>query len=232
MPRSYKICPLKTLDKEKIKEEPFVFGAQTFFEEVEKPPQTSISLARDSVKIEDFKKYIIEHEMEEQTIGRVYGRPFTAYIRKGVIEGFISDKMALTLLCGKKRDVLDFCKYDRKLNEFKFNTVSVDMKKLLAMLPNVKGVWFSFDKGDITASALMGHNVEMTQDFKHFKAMGDISTLSFLFEKDGNLHPIMITEDGTVVTQANYKERTDEIALVLEVKSALLDSIITVDNEK
>ena len=36
----------------------------------------------------------------------------------------------------------------------------------------------------------------------------------------------MVTEDGTVVTQANYKERADEILLVLEVKNRLLNKII------
>lgn len=226
MPKSYKICFLKHLEENKFSAKPYFFGSQLIFDEVERPPSTSIYTAKDSVQVEDFDKYIIEHEVEEQTIGRVYGKSFTVYIRKGYIDGYISKKLNLVLLSGKKRDVLDFCRINKKIKEFSFGTTKIDMKKLLVLLPNVKGVWFSFDAGQITASALMGQHVEGTSDFKHFKELGNISTLSFLFEKDNNLHPVMVTEDGTVVTQANYKERADEILLVLEVKNRLLNKII------
>ena len=226
MAKSYKICNLKNIENEKFSTKPYFFGAQMHFEGVERPPSTSIYQARDIAKVEDFTKYLIEHEVEEKTIGRVFGKPFQAYIRKGYIDGFVSKNLNLVLLSGKKRDVLDFCKMSKKRKEFQFNTVKMNMKKLLALLPNVKGVWFSFNAGQITASALMGRHVEGTSDFKHYKETGDISTLSFHFEKENNLHPIMITEDGTVVTQANYKERSDEISLVLEVKDKLLNKII------
>lgn len=232
MPKSYKICILKNIDTNKIQTKPLYFGGQLYLEGVERPPSTCIYLARDNVKIEDFIKYTIEHEVEEATFGRVFGKEFTLYIRKGYIDGFVSKSLNLTLLSGKKRDVLDFCRMDTKIKEFNFNTIKIDMKKLLALLPNVKGVWFSFDSGQITASALMGRHVEGTPDFEHFKELGNISTLSFLFEKDSSLHPIMITEDGTVVTQANYRERSDEISLVLEVKNKLLDKIMEKVAEK
>lgn len=226
MPKSYKICLLKDIDANKFGEKPYFFGAQLHLEGIERPPSTSIYLARDTVRIEDFTKYTIEHEVEEHTFGRVFGKSFNVYIRKGYIDGFVSRTLSIVLLSGKKRDILDFCRLDRNIKEFRFNTVKIDMKKLLQLLPNVKGVWFSFETGQINASALMGRHVETTSDFEHYKEVGNISTLSFHFEKDGNLHPIMVTEDGTVVTQANYQERADEISLVLDVKNKLLDQLI------
>ena len=226
MARSYKICVLKNFESAKFSASPYFFDDQMHFEEVDRPPTTSIRVGGDSIAVEGFSKYILEHEVEEKVTGRIYAQNFSAYIRKGLIDVFPNTKRALVLLSGKKKDVLDFCRKDKKISEFKFNTIKIDMKKLLTLLSNVKGVWFSFNAGQITSSALMGHNVQGTPDFKHFKQLGDISTLSFHFEFDRTLHPIMVTEDGTVVTQAKYQERTEEINLVLAIKKELLNPVL------
>ena len=226
MPRSYKICNLRVIESDKFSSKPYFFDKQQHMEIVDRPASTSIYLAGDSVRFEDFTKYMIEHEIEEKTIGRIHGQTFTAYIRTGYIDGFVSKKLNIVLFSGKKRDVLDFCKMDKNIDEFKFNTTKIDMKKLLALLPNVRGVWFNFPTGQITASALMGSHLDNTDDFKHFKNTGEISTLSFHYEMDGNMHPVMITEDGTVVVQGKYKERAEEINLVLSVKNNLLNNIL------
>lgn len=99
------------------------------------------------------------------------------------------------------------------------------MGNLLEKLPHVKGVWFSFKNGLIRASALMGANIESTNDFKNYNTLGEISTLSFHFEYNDITHPIMLVNDGTVVLQSNYTEVSQELDLVLEVKKQLLDGI-------
>jgi len=226
--RSCKICVLDSIDTSKFTKQPFYFGGYLPYADNQAlPPTTAMSLASDSINVDDFVKYKIDHEVEEKVFGRIPGgNSFDGYIRKGFIDGFVSQKRGLVILSGKKRDILDFCAANKKMAHFKFHTVGINMKKLLALLPNVKVAWFNFDKGEITSSALMGHCVENTPEFKNCKDSGEISTLSFHFDYGNALHPILITKDGTVVLQANYQERTDEIELVLKIKEALLDKVI------
>lgn len=224
MPKSYKICILKNINFEKFSATPYYLDEQLHLEQVDRPPSTSIAVANDKISLDNFKKYNIEHEVEEHVFGRISGKAFTAYIRKGFIDSFVNEELQIALLSGKKRDVLDFCR-KKKSDDFQINTITIDMKKLLELLSNVKGVWFSFEKGQLSASALMGSHVEGTQDFKHFQKIGEISTLTFNYERDEALHPIMITEDGTIVLQANYREKTDEVSLVMDIKTKLVDQI-------
>jgi hypothetical protein len=85
-------------------------------------------------------------------------------------------------------------------------------------------VWFRFPAGMIRASALMGDHLEATADFERAKAQGDISTLSFYVQDvEQKIHPIMVTDDGTVVLQDLYPGSTKEVELVLHVKQLLLD---------
>lgn len=226
MPRSYKICDLQEIKAEKFVKQPFDFNMQPVLDGVEKPPTTSIYVSNDAINLEDFNKYLVEHEVEVSVTGRISGKSFNVFIRKGFIDCFVSSKRGLVLLSGKKKDVLDFCRIGSTDKEFRFKTLEIDMKKLLVLLPNVKGVWFAFNQGQIKASALMGSHVESTGDFKEFEKVGEISTLTFSFEFMNEIHPVMVTEDAAVILQGVYPERAFELALVLEVKSRLLDQII------
>ena len=71
----------------------------------------------------------------------------------------------------------------------------------------------------------MGAHLEKTAAFREAKTEGDISTLSFYFEDNGEIHPVMVTDDGAVVLQDVYRETADEIQLVLNLKRVLLDEI-------
>lgn len=229
MPRSYKICILKHFDNQSIGKKTLVFGNQREFEGMDKGPETQIYSSRDSVSLDDFERYTIEHEIEETVHGRVGSTTFQKYIRLGEIDAFKSASRNLLLLSGKKRDVLDFCRRYKDHPSFAFETTKITMNQLLQLLPSVKGVWFGFPNGQLSASALMGHNLEATPDFQHFKERGTISTLSFLLSVNGEVHPLMVTEDGTVVLQANYGTRSNELELVLEVKTKLLEKILVND---
>ena len=99
------------------------------------------------------------------------------------------------------------------------------MKQLLSKLPSVKGVWFKLPRGLVTASALFGSHIEDSHDFKEYQESGDISTLSFHFEQAQIPHPVQVTQDGAIVLQSSYKEISDELDLVLNIKVALLEGI-------
>ena len=231
--KSYKICSLDNLNTSEIQQEsPYNFGDYLPFKKKEDaPPDTSIMLAKDSIGFKDFIKYKIEHEVEENVLGRILGgASFDKIIRKGLIDGIVNQKLNLLLLVGKKRVVLDFCKINKKRDSFRFNTTSINMKKLLVLLPNIKLAWFSIDKGLITSSALVGHNIENTPNFKAFQKIGDISTLTFHFLWQNIHHPILLTSDGTVVLQSTYKTIEDEISLILSIKEKLLDGVMIEDS--
>jgi hypothetical protein len=228
---SYKICVVKKFEEEKIGKKQYIFGGQKILEGVSPPPQTVIYKSSVKIPITNFSCYSIEHEYEDTTYGRIDGHAFTKYIRKGFISGYYQKIINLLLLSGKKRDILDFCKKIHK-EILDFSTVEIDLKKLLILLPSISGVWFNMPDGPIRASALMGSHIEDTNDFKKFCTTGDISTLSFYYEKDKNLHPIMVTQDGTVVLQGNYAQKKDEIELVLDIKQRLLDTVIKIEEEK
>jgi len=191
---------------------------------VPEAPQTKIFKARDAIKLEDFKSYLIEHEHEVSTYGRVNEVSFARFIRKGFIHAYQSESRSLILLSGKKVDILDFCKTTATLPQIKIATLQIDMKALLAKLAEVKLVWFRFPAGMIRASALMGDHLESTTDFKRAKAQGDISTLSFYVQDaEKTVHPILVTNDGTIVLQDLYHSIANEVELVLHVKRLLLD---------
>jgi hypothetical protein len=114
------------------------------------------------------------------------------------------------------------------MREIEFTTIDINMKALLAKLRDVRLAWFRYDDSIIHASALSGQHIETTKPFKEANSAGDISTLSFYVEDDGNVaHPVLVTSDGAIVLQANYQERSTEIELVLYVKRILLDGIYT-----
>lgn len=230
MPKSYKITQSITFEKTAFSKEPISMNQQRSFEGIPAEPQTKIFTARDQITHDDFVKYMIEHEMEEVACGRINNSFFEKYIRKEVITAFHGEKENMLLLSGKKRFVLDFCRKTKDLNYIKIETFQVDMPALLSKLPHVKGVWFRFKQGLVRASALMGTNLEATPDFQKFKDEGDISTLSFLYEFTGGMHPIMVTDDGTIVLYHSYREISDEIDIVMDIHKNLLADIANIVN--
>ena len=227
MPKSYKITYYSEFNKQDIGLAPFSFERQYSLKGVSPPPQTIIYKARDQIRYKDFQKYIIEHEMEENAFGRIGESAFQKYIRKEFIQSYDSPSEQILILSGKKRFVLDFCRKTKHINEIKLNTIQIDMGTLQTKLPHVKGVWFRFQNGLVRASALMGSNLESTSDYQKFMSQGDISTLSFFYEFESITHPIMATNDGTIVLYNNYLEISDEISIVMDIHKNLLLDIMT-----
>jgi hypothetical protein len=194
-------------------------------------PETTIRQAAVPINSDDFRSFEIQHEYTVNMWGRSFedGRPFSSFIARGEIRAYHSSKRGVLLLSGKKADIIDFCKQSQTVTALKLETIQLDMKALQQKLPEIRGVWFRFKTGYIRAKAYMGEQIQDTAEYCDAKAEGDISTLSFYFEdaRDNCKHPLMITEDGAVVLQKNYKSIEDEIDFVLHVKSELLDSLFT-----
>ncbi len=222
MAKSYKITFYSKFDTDTFQLAPYLLDKQMTLEGLPPDPQTKIMIARDRIVFEDFEKYIIEHEMEENALGRISDSIFSKYIHKEYIHSYQSEKYKTLLLSGKKRYVLDFCKKTKVMDHIKIQTIKLDMGVLLAKLPHVKGVWFHFDNGLIRASALMGVNLESTTDFKRFSEEGDISTLSFHYEYGSLKHPIMVTDDGTIVLYTSFKQISAELEIVIDIYNNLL----------
>ncbi|HEY7405817.1 MAG TPA: hypothetical protein VIB39_19990 [Candidatus Angelobacter sp.] len=229
MPKSYKICPVSRFDVERFSDNPYKLKQQLVIADVPPPPETLIRKSSDGLRLEDFSSFIVEHERVVRQWGRINDTRFSEFIRKGEISAYFSQARELLLLCGKKDDILDFCRVAASSHEVSFSTISIDMKALLAKLQDVRLVWFKYDDTVIHASALAGQHIETTRPFKEAREQGDISTLSFYLEDSvGIAHPILVTSDGAIVLQANYAEKAAEIELVLRVKQALLDGIYSV----
>jgi hypothetical protein len=228
VPKSYKICLVRQFDDSNFERAPFNVKPQYSLPNIPDTPQTKIFKARDAIEFEDFKSYLIEHEHEVSMYGRVNDVNFAKFIRKGFIHAYSSASRRLILLSGKKADVLDFCKSTAGLHTVKLATLRIDMKALLAKLAEVKLVWFRFPAGMIRASALMGDHLEATSDFARARSQGEISTLSFYVQDPEELlHPVLVTDDGTVVLQDIYPSIAREVELVLNVKKQLLDGTHT-----
>jgi hypothetical protein len=228
MPKSYRITLPRTIQSQSFALASIVLDRQGSIEGVPASPQTKIYRARTKISLDDFESFIIEHEMEEEALGRYNTSVFTKFIRKELIHSYYSKRKEVFLLSGKKRFVVDFCKKSNEFAALAFDEIKVDMGKLLAQLPHIKGVWFKFSNGLIRASALMGANIESTPDFQNYSLQGDISTLSFFFDYNGMTHPVMVVNDGTVVLYLNYAEVTDEIELVVTIKDTLLSEIMEI----
>lgn len=226
MPKAYKITLADNFQSDTFQLAPFLLDRQQPLQGMPQLPETKIFRARESVSIEDFQRYIIEHEMEEKAWGRYSTSVFQSYIRKENINAFHSQSNGVLLLSGRKRFVLDFCRKTKEMNEITIKLLNIDMGQLLAQLPHIKGVWFRFANGLIRASALMGANIEATPDFKKYSSEGDISTLSFFYDHNGISHPVMVVNDGTVVLYSNYAQVSDEIDLVMSAKNNLFHDIM------
>jgi len=228
MPKSYKACLVTKFSRAEFANKPLFLNAQQNLDKVDRPPSTSIWRSRDKITFKDFESYEIEHEREEEVFCRIGSTSHTKIIRKGFIKAYYSENLGLLFLCGKKADILDFCKKTKDFPFITIQTLSIDMKKLLAKLAAVNLVWFRFPKGEIHASALMGSHVESTPEFQRYEQAGDISTLSFFFQvADNSLDNVMVTKDGAIVLYRAYQEISDEVEIVLSVKQELLDDICT-----
>ena len=147
---------------------------------------------------------MIEHERRVTQRGRFGDQSLTEFIRTGEIEAFCSEKQKLLLLCGKKDDILDFCKLSPDLPDLQF--IRIDMNRLLEKLAEIRLAWFRYSDSTIHASALSGVSIERTPAFVEAKTAGEISTLSFYIVDTANVaHPVLITSDGAVVLQSTYK---------------------------
>lgn len=226
MPKAYKITLADTFRSSSFQLAPYLLERQRPIEGFPQLPESKIYKSRETISIEDFTRYLIEHEMEENAWGRYNTSVFHSYIRKEAIHAYHSPSKEILLLSGRKRFVLDFCRKTHAMDEISLRLLKIDMGQLLSKLPHVKGVWFRFHNGLIRASALMGANIEATADFQKYSAEGDISTLSFFFDHSGVTHPLMVVDDGTVVLYSNYPQIADEIDLVMKVKTDLLDDIV------
>lgn len=233
MPKSYKICPVDHFDVEKLRGDEYKLRRQLTFPGVPPPPETLVRKSSDLVKLEDFDSFIVEHERVVKQWGRINDTRFSEFIRKGEISAYFSKSRGLLLLCGKKDDILDFCRVAAAFTELSFSTITIDMKSLLTKLRDVRLAWFKYDDTIIHASALAGQHIETTRPFKEARELGDISTLSFYLEDSAGIaHPILVTSDGAIVLQANYSEKATELELVLQVKQGLLDGIYSVANTR
>lgn len=234
MPKSYKITLYDKFNVDSITDQPTTINSQLPLLPMPPDPQSIIYKSRDLITKDDYVKLMIEHEMEEYAIGRYNEEKFKKYIRKEYINAYHSEKHQLFILNGKKKFVLDFCKRTKEWDYIIIKTLHINMGRLLERLPHVKGVWFNFKNGLIRASALMGADIEGTNDFQKYNTEGEISTLSFLFDYNNMRHPIMLVNDGTIVLQGIYKEISLELDLIMEIKYQLLDGIydvITINNK-
>ncbi|MDO9391654.1 MAG: hypothetical protein Q7U71_07770 [bacterium] len=225
MPKSYKITYTNEFNRTEYSYKPYNLNNAMDMPGIMPGPQSTIYETRDQIALDDFRKYLIEHELIENVLGRTGDYAFQSYIRKENIYAYQSNNAKTLLLSGKKKYVTDFCGKTKQNNSIKISVVDINMGDLLAKLPHVKGVWFSFQKGLIRSSALMGADIESTDDFIKYKTEGDISTLSFYYEYKNIKHSVMVTSDGTIVLYAVYKEITDEIEIVLDIKNKLLYDI-------
>ena len=231
MPKSYKITIAEYFDPHTVSAKPVSLTRQLTIPGTVPGPETTIRKAVSSISFDDFRTFEIQHEYQVNMWGRSFedGRQFSSFIARGEIRAYHSSTRGVLLLSGKKADIIDFCKQSQTASALKLETIQLDMKALQQKLPEIRGVWFRFKTGYIRAKAYMGQQIQDTTEFSDANVEGDISTLSFYFEdaRDGCMHPLMITEDGAVVLQKNYKSIEDEIDFVLHVKTELLDSLFT-----
>jgi hypothetical protein len=229
MPKSYKITLADIFDTKAFGERPLKFDRQLQIEGTSPGPQTEIRSGLGSLSFRDFKPYEIEHERDVFMFGRLYddNRAFSKFIARSEIRAYHSEASQILLLCGKKADILDFCRKTEEFPQISLQTIEIDMKALQEKLPEVSGAWFRYRAGFIRAKGFMGQQIQDTAEYKNAANEGDISTLSFYFEdsRNGGIHPIQVTEDGAVVLQKNYKTVEDELDFVLHVKATLLDGI-------
>lgn len=232
MASSYKICVVNDFNRGDITSKKLAFGGQIGMEGIPSDPRTEIYVSPDKITLGDFERFTIEHELEERAVGRVGIQTFQRFIRQAKLDAYQSTSLKLLLLSGKKKDVLDFCRKHAESKIVRFQTTEIDMRKLLSLLPSVKGAWFGFASGQLNASALMGQNLQDTPDFKKFQAHGELTNLSFFHLFKGESHPVTVTDDGAIALQAKYTTRTEEIELALDIKARLLDKLITVKDKK
>jgi hypothetical protein len=223
MPKSYKICPVRNFQANAFSEQSTCLNQQPPLGDMSEVPVTKIRASASRPGFEDFAQYVIEHDRVVKMPGRYGNVIFPEFTYTGVIAGFFGKQRSLLLLSGKKADVLSFCSTTGRVSEVQIDTLQIDMNALQEALPSVNLVWFKFRAGMIRASALMGANVEKTPAFVQSKSEGEISTLSFYFEDaQGEKHPIMIVDDGTVVLQATYPDLAAELGLVTSLNDKLL----------
>jgi hypothetical protein len=223
MPKSYKICPVRNFQATAFSEQSTCLNQQPPLGDMSEVPVTKIRTSASRPGFEDFVQYVIEHDRVVKMPGRFGTVVFLEFTYTGVISGFFGQQRSLLLLSGKKADVLSFCAATVRVSEVQIDTLQIDMNALQEALPSVNLVWFKFKAGMIRASALMGANVEKTAAFVQSKSEGEISTLSFYFEDvEGEKHPVMVVDDGTVVLQATYPDLAAELGLVILLYEKLL----------
>ncbi|HXM23037.1 MAG TPA: hypothetical protein VN948_17400 [Terriglobales bacterium] len=229
MAKSYKVTFADKFDDSAFGEKPFAFELQMQIEGTKPGPQTQIHRSYANITFRDFQPYDIQHEYDVHMWGRLYDdeKSFSKFIARSEIRAYHSKSERILLLCGKKADILDFCKKTEDFPHIKLRTMQIDMKQLQERLPEVRGAWFRFRAGYIRAKAYMGQQIQDTPEYRDATNEGDISTLSFYFEdsRSGAIHPIQITEDGAIVLQKNYGSIEDELDFVLHVKNTLLEGI-------
>jgi hypothetical protein len=227
MPKSFKICPVRHFDATAFSKRRTSLNEQPHFSGMDdEVASTTIRRSESNPGFEDFSPYVIAHDRVVRMAGRYGPVHFPEFTYTGEIAAYYSQQRTLLLLSGKKNDVLSLVSNTTRVTEFQIDTLHIDMNALQGLLPSVNLVWFKYHDGMVRASALMGAHVERTDAFAQSKLHGDISTLSFYFEDlGGEVHPVMVVEDGTVVLQAQYAEVSAELNLVTLVYDRLLKGI-------
>jgi hypothetical protein len=232
MPKSYKITISTKFDTPEEEDGLLPTVKQRMLAGIIPGPETHVRASNKPAAFDDYQTYDIEHEYTMRIEGRSFdtGTAFTKFIAKGQIKAYYSSSQQLLLLSGKKADILDFCRQAAPLPGMRLETIQIDMKALQEKLPEVRGVWFRLKQGFIRAKGFMGDQIQDTAEFCEAKMEGDISTLSFYFldSRDGCMHPVMITEDGAIVLQRNYKKIEEELDIIRQVKAELVDGLFSV----
>jgi len=220
MPKSFRIGWVQTFVK---KGDSHRFDPQLTLNGIPSGAETSVHSVGKNILTSDFQPFVIDHQFTMERWARFDGHWVPNFITRGEIEAYHSPSRKLLLLSGQRDVVDDFCRTYGDSDRVKFTTVQVDMNALLRKLPEVNLAWFRFPAGKVKASALMGHKIEGTRQFKEATATADISTLSFDYEIDtARNHGVTVTARGSIILSGKYQDSSAELAVVLDVYEQLV----------
>ncbi len=163
--------------------------------------------------------------------GKYRRMDFSQYLSKTEFPAFLSRAGQFMILQAPKRVCKDLLRHLGKKGEVRLASVYVQLESLGPDLRDQLGAWFTNVSTEIKAEALFGAGVADTPQYLEASASGTLSSVSITFAAphcpDAQV-TVMLTRLNAVVIYSELPGEAEELALVMAVKSQLLDKALRV----
>jgi len=218
--KAFLICNTK-----KFKKEGFFIPMQQELIENEGLSEVSIKLKQSNFHL-GFNQYNCHYDFKHNKKGIVFNKPFNYYFEPLSFYAYYNQKINLSIFQTKTDAAIDFTRLINDTGEFDLTPIEINFQKIIPLITEVAGAWIAnLKRAHLKTAGYFGSNVHKSAEYKQAAEEGNVSNiqLKYISNKDSREYFVAISSKGSIILYDSLPTIEDEIELVYEIYSKLLN---------